>query len=67
MTASVGGKCLASATPRPERGQTEVKVNKFYSKASSYSKAGNYSIADFDFEGVSVSELNRVFKIIKFQ
>jgi hypothetical protein len=30
ITASVGGKCLDSSTPHPERGQTEVKVDKFY-------------------------------------
>jgi hypothetical protein len=30
MTASVGGKCLALSTLRPERGQTEVKVDKSF-------------------------------------
>jgi hypothetical protein len=38
MTASVGSKCLSLSTPRPERGQTEVKVDKNYSKASSFCK-----------------------------
>jgi hypothetical protein len=57
----VGCKGLASSTPRPERGQIEVKVTKIQFKASSYCKAGNYCQDDFDFEGVPVSELNRVF------